>query len=62
MLEKCPRREFLTKYSQQLLVRYPTLCDQVNLRMQRLNTQWQLVEATISPPQGAGYTDSMMQG
>ena len=62
MLEKSPRREFLNKYAHQLLLRYPSLRDQVHLRMQRLHSQWQVVEATITPNAGDANTDSMMQG
>ena len=62
MLEKSPRREFLNKYAYQLLLRYPSLHEQVQLRMQRLHSQWQVVEAAITPQQGDTNTDSMMQG
>ena len=62
MLEKSPRREFLNKYADQLLVRYPNLVDQVNLRLQRLNSQWQAVEAAISPTKNALQAGHMLQG
>jgi hypothetical protein len=62
LLEKSPRREFLNKYAVQLLVRYPNLKDQVNLRMQRLNSQWQVVEAAIAPHRKRLETQVMLQG
>ncbi|XP_076464903.1 uncharacterized protein LOC143296731 [Babylonia areolata] len=61
MLEKCPRREFLTKYSQQLVARFPHLREQVTCRMQRLHAQWALVESAIAPQQGDTTVQSMKQ-
>nr|KAG5714588.1 hypothetical protein BaRGS_007034 [Batillaria attramentaria] len=61
MLEKSPRREFLHKYAQQLLLRYPSLRDQVNTRLQRLNNQWQAVEAAIASHHGYQNMDCMLQ-
>ncbi|GFS14613.1 tubulin alpha-1 chain [Elysia marginata] len=61
MLERSPRREFLNKYSRQLLRRYPGLGEQVGARMTRLNAQWAALERTVAPPVGAQNADVMLR-
>lgn len=61
MLEKTPRRECLSKYAQQLLLRYPSQRDQVHTRMQRLTTQWTAVEAAIAGSRGYKNMETMLR-
>ena len=48
MLQRSPRRKVFNDYAKQLMRRYPSMKDEINLRLQHLNGQWETLEKAIS--------------
>lgn len=55
MLQRSPRRKLFNDYAKQLMRRYPDRKDEIQLRLQHLNKQWEALEKAISPH--GGYMD-----
>ncbi|KAK2152032.1 hypothetical protein LSH36_341g01031, partial [Paralvinella palmiformis] len=55
MLQGSPRRKLFNDYAKQLMRRYPNRKDEIQLRLQHLNKQWEALENAISPH--GGYMD-----
>ena len=62
MLQRSPRRKLFNDYAKQLMRRYPNMKEEITVRIQHLNNQWQALEQAISPR--AGYQDhsTMVKG
>ncbi|XP_074662995.1 uncharacterized protein LOC141915384 isoform X2 [Tubulanus polymorphus] len=49
MLQRSPRRNFFNDYAKQLLRRYPNMKEEISIRMQHVNKQWEDLECAICP-------------
>ena len=62
MLAGSPRRRLFNGYARQLQRRYPSLRDEVQARLQRLNGLWEALEKAICPAQGPLDEAGMIKG
>ena len=62
MLQRSPRRKVFNDYAKQLMRRYPGMKDEINIRLQHLNSQWETLEKAISPCHGYQDEETMLKG
>ena len=62
MLQRSPRRKLFNDYAKQLMRRYPNMKEEITIRIQHLNNQWQALEQAISPRTGYQDHNTMVKG
>ena len=63
MLQRSPRRRLFNEYARQLQRRYPSMRDEVQARLQRVNAVWEQLQRAVCPvPAGARDEAAMIKG
>ena len=62
MLQRSPRRKLFNDYAKQLMRRYPSMKEEISVRLGHLNQQWELLQSAISPQHGYLDEEMMLKG
>ena len=62
MLQRSPRRKVFNDYAKQLMRRYPSMKDEIQIRLQHLNGQWEALEKVISAGGATRDEQTMLRG
>ena len=63
MQQRSPRRRLFNEYARQLQRRYPSMRDEVQARLQRVNAVWEQLQRAVCPaPAGARDEAAMIKG
>ena len=62
MLNKSPRKKVFNDYARQLQRRYPSMKEEISIRIQHVNNQWQALETAISPLHGYHDQQTILSG
>ena len=62
MLNSTPRRKVFNDYAKQLMRRYPSMKEEISVRIQHLNTLWESLLQAVCPRQGYRDEETMLKG
>ena len=62
MLERSARRRVFAEIARQLQRRYPSMREEIQARLQRLNSLWQQLEERVQPATGSVDQAAMIRG
>ena len=62
MLQRSPRKKLFNDYAKQLQRRYPNMKEEIQVRLQYLNKEWEVLEKSISPKSGYQDEETMLKG